>query len=62
MGQYGLFHIRIYEQGADYGSGSWTASDQPVGETMAYLDPGHYYLEFTVIDTQYEVTIEVYVP
>lgn len=61
LGQYSTFwiHLRSQSGGA---SGTWHASDQPIGDTMAYIDPGHYYLEFSVMDTYYEITIEVYVP
>ena len=62
VGEYGTFYISIHEQGSDYGSGSWHASEQPNGETMAYLEPGHYYLEFSSFRTQFDVTVEVYVP
>ncbi|NVM55603.1 MAG: hypothetical protein HWN66_17985 [Candidatus Helarchaeota archaeon] len=62
VGQYGTFYISLYEFGDSYPVGSWHASDQPNGDTMAYISPGTYYLEFTVLDTSYDVTIEVYVP
>ena len=59
LGQYSTFWITLYEFEASYQTESWHASDQPNGNTMAYISQGTYYLEFTAADTNYEVTIEV---
>ena len=61
--QYSHFTIWLYKQGDDYHTDSWLSVDeQPQGETMAYVDPGVYYLELSVSDCVYSLTVEVYVP
>ena len=63
LGGPSLFWISIYKEGDEYNTDSWGHLDeQPQGETMAYLDPGTYYLKFSVIDCTYRVSVEVYVP
>ena len=62
-GQFPAFYIYLYEQGGAYPTDSWIdVSAQPQGETMAYINPGAYYLDFDVINCDYTVTVEVYVP
>jgi len=57
--QYSGFTIWLYEEGEEYPTESWLSLDeQPQGETYAYIDPGYYYLEFTVFKCQYTVTVE----
>ena len=57
------FYITLHAQGADYLTDGWSdLAEQPQGDTMAYVDPGVYYLEFSVMDCTYSVTVEVYVP
>lgn len=61
--QYSSFSIQIKEQGDDYYTYFWTSLDaQPQGESMAYVDPGVYYLELGVYNCEYTITVEVYVP
>jgi len=62
-GPISVFVIYLYEQGDTYPTDSWVdVSTQPQGETMAYINPGAYYLDFDVINCDYTVTVEVYVP
>jgi len=62
-GEISAFYISLYEQGDAYPTDSWLdVSAQPQGETMAYINPGAYYLDFDVINCDYTVTVEVYVP
>lgn len=62
-GQISGFYISLYEQGDAYPTDSWSdVSAQPQGETMAYINPGVYYLDFGVVNCDYTVTVEVYVP
>ena len=43
------FSIWLYEFGNDVWVGSWIALvNQPQGETMAYINPGTHYLDFTI--------------
>ena len=61
--QYSHFTIWLYKQGDTYYTEGWLSVDeQPQGETMAYVEPGIYYLEFSVSDCVYSVTVEVYIP
>lgn len=63
VGEWSSFTMYIYEQGAIGYTDAWLwIEDQPQGETMAYLVPGTYYLDFNVNNCPYEVTVEVYVP
>lgn len=62
-GQISLFAIQLYKQGDKYPMSTWMElEEQPLGETMAYVLPGHYYLHFTLMDCEYNVTVDVYVP
>jgi len=57
--QYSSFTIVLYEEGDEYPTDSWLSlEEQPQGETYAYIDPGYYYLEFSVYSCQYTVTVE----
>jgi len=61
-GQISGFYIYLYEQGDAYPTDSWLdVSAQPQGETMAYINPGAYYLDFDLVNCDYTVTVEVYV-
>ena len=62
-GPISVFVVYLYKQGDTYPTDSWVdISTQPQGETMAYINPGAYYLDFDVIKCDYTVTVEVYVP
>ena len=62
-GQISLFAIQLYKQGDEYPMSTWMElEEQPLGETMAYVLPGHYYLHFTLMDCEYNVTVDVYIP
>ena len=53
------FSIWLYERGSDTPNSCWLGlEEQPIGETYAYIEPGYYYLEFTVINCRYVVTVE----
>ena len=58
-----MFHIELWELGDTLWTEYFTAlTDQPQGETMAYITPGTYYLKFHVLMTSYNITVEVYAP
>jgi hypothetical protein len=57
------FSISLYIEGGSYPSDSWLfIQNQKVGETMAYIDPGNYYLDLSAYELTYQVTVQVYVP
>ena len=57
--QYSYFTIFLFEEGDEYATDSWMSlDDDPQGDTYAYIDPGYYYLEFSVSGCKYTVTIE----
>jgi hypothetical protein len=57
------FSINVYElDGTPWASVLHLIQNQPQGESMVYLNPGVYYLEFIVYECEYNVTVEVYVP
>jgi len=57
--QYSGFTLWLYEEGDEYYTEGWLSlDDQPQGETYAYITPGYYYLEFSVLNCQYTVTVE----
>ena len=57
--QYSSFTIWLYEEGDEYFTDGWLSLEaQPQGDTYAYIDPGYYYLEFSVYGCQYTVTVE----
>ena len=57
--EYGGFTIYLHKEGSKYSTESWSSLDeQPQGETYAYITPGYYYLEFSVYNCQYTVTVE----
>ena len=58
-----LFYMYLYGDGDSYSTQAWTALDeQPIGETMAYVDPGVYYFEFSVSSVGYQISVDVYIP
>jgi len=60
---YPTFQIGLRELDDTFWTEFWMAlTDQPQGETMAYISPGTYYLYFEVYKCSYNVTVEVYVP
>ena len=61
--EYPTFQIGLRELNGTFWTEYWMAlTNQPQGETMAYIDPGTYYLVFEVYKCSYNVTVEVYVP
>ena len=57
--EYSSFSIKLYEEGDSIWTEFWSAlDDQPRGDTYAYIDPGYYYLEFSVWSCDYTVTVE----
>ena len=57
--QYASFSISLYEEGDEFYTDFWMSlEDQPQGETYTYITPGYYYLEFSVLNCQYTVTVE----
>ena len=57
------FNMELFELGDIIQTEFWfMLTEQPQGETMAYISPGTYYLEFQVFLCSYNVTVEVYVP
>ena len=59
---YGGFSLYLYNEDG-YQIDSWLfIENQPNGETMAYVEPGNYYLDFSVYRITYQVTVQVYVP
>jgi len=60
---YTSFHMELYELGDVIFTDFWMAlNNQPQGNTMVYLTPGTYYLDFSVYLCDYTVTVEVYIP
>jgi len=56
---YSHFTIWLYNANEDFSTDSWLSlEEQPQGETYAYINPGYYYLEFSVSDCQYTVIVE----
>jgi len=51
-----LFYMYLYGDGDSYSTQAWTA------ETMAYVDPGVYYFEFSVSSVGYQISVDVYIP
>lgn len=62
VGKSAYFDIKLYNENRDYIDSWLSLSEQPSGETYAYLDPGFYYLEFSVLDCYYIVKVEAVVP
>ena len=61
--QYSVFYIHLFAEGDIWSTYSWSnLEEQPTGESMAYINPGNYYLEFSVLDVTYSVTADVYIP
>jgi hypothetical protein len=61
--EFPTFQIGLKELGSEFWTEYWMAlTNQPQGETMAYITPGTYYLDFEVYRCNYTVTIEVYAP
>jgi len=54
--------LYVYEEGGIFQEVFTGLSDQLIGETMVYLEPGNYYLEFSVSSMEYQVSAEVYIP
>ena len=58
-GQISFFSIYLCEEGDDYYTETWgSLEDQAQGDTYAYISPGYYYLEFSVMNCDYTVTVE----
>lgn len=62
VGKYAYFSIKLYDEDGDYLEGWLLLNEQPSGETYAYVEPGFYYLEFSVSDCYYNVKVEVVIP
>ena len=63
VSQYSSFSILLYEEGSEYYTDAWMFLDsQPEGETHAYIEPGQYYLKFSVANCDYSVTLETIIP
>ena len=61
--EFPTFQIGLQELEDTFWTEYWMAlTNQPQGETMAYIEPGTYYLAFEVYKCSYNVTVEVYVP
>ena len=59
VGQYSSFTIYLYEEGGYIWTDNWSSLDaQPQGDTYAYINPGYYYIEFSVYNCDYTVTVE----
>ncbi len=59
VGQFSMFTIFLYEEGDYIYTDTWMSLEaQPQGDTYAYIDPGYYYLDFSVYNCQYTVTVE----
>lgn len=58
VGQYAYFSIRIRNEKGESVDSWLSLEQQPEGETYAYVDPENYYLEFSVLNCSYTVTIE----
>jgi hypothetical protein len=57
------FQIGLHELNSTFWTEYWMSlTTQPQGETMAYINPGTYYLNFEVYRCNYSVTVEVYIP
>lgn len=57
--QYASFSISLYEEGDEFFTDFWMSlEDQPQGETYSYISPGYYYLDFSVLNCEYIVTVE----
>jgi gas vesicle protein len=63
VGDIAYFSISLLKKGGEWPVDSWSSLDeQPKGETYAYLSPGEYYFEFSVINCDYTVTVEAITP
>lgn len=58
LGQYPYFSIRMRNEKGVYVDSWLSLEEQPEGETYAYILPGNYYLEFSVVNCSYMVTVE----
>jgi len=58
LGQHSYFSIRIRSEKGVYVDSWLSLEEQPKGETYAYMDAGNYYLEFSVVNCSYTVTVE----
>jgi len=61
--QKGIFYLYLHEQGGEFFEAYWQQiQTEPKGDTMAYVDPGAYYLYIETFQCEYSITVEVYVP
>ena len=58
LGQYPYFSIRMRNEKGVYVDSWLSLEEQPEGEAYVYIDPGNYYLEFSVVNCSYTVTVE----
>ncbi len=60
VNQLSNFTISLFEEGANHSIYSWSSlEDEPEGETYAYIRPGYHYLDFSVDECEYSVTVDV---
>lgn len=63
VGGIAYFSISLMKKGGEYPIDSWLSLDeQPKGETYAYISSGEYYIEFSVMNCEYTVTVESITP
>ncbi len=61
--QYSYFAIYLYKEGEAYATDIWgSLEEDPQGDTYAYIDPGWYYFDFSVLYCDYTVTVETETP
>ncbi len=58
LGQYPYFSIRMRNEKGLYVDSWLSLEEQPEGISYMYVDPDNYYLEFSVVNCSYTVTVE----